>query len=87
MCPGAHPTAPGYTAKPIRSARFVEAVVRDALFVSVVLVGKEFARHGDLEAIPLGLASRSKSKLKSIADMMPSPNASSIKAFHAGPSR
>ena len=34
---------------------------------------------------PLGLGSRSITKSKSIADMMPSPNSSSISAFQAGP--
>ena len=34
---------------------------------------------------PFGLASRSISMLKSMADMMPSPNSSSISAFQAGP--
>jgi len=34
---------------------------------------------------PLGSGLRSISMSKSIADMMPSPNSSSISAFHAGP--
>ena len=34
---------------------------------------------------PLGLATRSIAMVKSIAEMMPSPNSSSISAFHAGP--
>ena len=34
---------------------------------------------------PFGLGKRSMSMSKSIADMMPSPNSSSISAFHAGP--
>jgi hypothetical protein len=34
---------------------------------------------------PFGFGSRSNSMLKSIADMMPSPNSSSISAFQTGP--
>jgi hypothetical protein len=40
----------------------------------------EFARHGDLDPLALGLGRRSICMVKSMADMMPSPNFCSISA-------
>ena len=34
---------------------FLEPVIRDALLIAVILIGQEFAGHGDLHAIALGV--------------------------------
>ncbi len=52
---------------------------------AVIFVRQEFAGHAELTRSPLGSALRVMSISKSIADMMPSPNSSSISAFSAGP--
>jgi hypothetical protein len=49
------------------------------------LLGRSLPHMVILTQSSFGSASRSKSKLKSLADMLPSPNSSSIGAFQAGP--
>jgi hypothetical protein len=49
------------------------------------LNGKNFPVMPSLTRSPLGSLWRTMSMSKSIADMMPSPNSSSISTFKAGP--
>jgi hypothetical protein len=51
----------------------------------VISVRQEFSGHRDLDAVALRIGGALQRMSKSIADMMPSPNSSSISAFHAGP--
>jgi hypothetical protein len=52
---------------------------------STYLYGRNLPDMVILTRSPFGFGSRSICMSKSIADMMPSPNSSSISAFHAGP--
>ena len=52
---------------------------------AVIFIRQEFARHGDLDPVALGIGQPLHDHVEIASPMMPSPNSSSISAFQAGP--